>query len=219
MVVRDYDGWQRNAGRIKRGTAHSIIGVPLSRGGEVIGVFALSHADPQKVFPEWAEELMVAFAQLASIALDNALKMEVIERQSKAIRALEAPIIEVWSRVLVLPLVGALDSRRAAEIMNRLLAAIVEKRAGFAILDLTGTGDVDAPLAAHLLSLVRAVRLLGAEGIITGLRPAAAKAMVSLGIDLQDVTTLSSLRQGLDHCIERSRRGPGGGRSAGTPGR
>ena len=132
-------------------------------------------------------------------------KLDVIEQQQKVIRDLATPIIEVWDGVLTLPMMGVIDSTRAADVMENLLAAVVSKRARFAILDLTGVEIVDTKTASYLIELVRAIRLLGAEGIITGIRPTVAQTMVSLGLDLTGIATQANLRAGLRLCMLRIR--------------
>jgi len=133
-------------------------------------------------------------------------QLSLIARQEDAIRALAAPIIEVWDGVLTLPLIGVVDSQRAADTMGRLLEAIIQKKAGHTIIDLTGVEFIDTETAEHLLRLVLAAELLGARCIITGIRPAIAQTMVSIGIDLSRITTLASLRDGLVYCIEQTRK-------------
>ncbi|UQA60825.1 PAS domain-containing protein [Polyangium aurulentum] len=130
-------------------------------------------------------------------------KLSLIERQQEVIRNLETPVIQVWDKVVTLPMVGIVDSRRAGRVMDDLLAAVTRTQAQFAILDLTGVEIVDTSTAAHLIQLVQAVRLLGAEGIITGIRPNIAQTVVSLGLDMSRVTTLATLRDGLALCIRR----------------
>jgi rsbT co-antagonist protein RsbR len=130
-------------------------------------------------------------------------KLDLIERQQRAIREMLTPIIEVWDRVLTLPLVGLVDSVRTAEIMENLLQAVVRTRARFAVLDLTGVDVVDTGTASHVLGLIRAIRLLGAEGILTGIHPGIAHTIVSLGIDLRGLEVRASLREALEHCITR----------------
>lgn len=130
-------------------------------------------------------------------------RLDLIERQQQVIRDLSTPIIEVWDSVLTLPMVGVVDSRRAADVMDDLLAAIVDKRARFAILDLTGVEIVDTKTASYLIELIRAIRLLGAEGVITGIRPNVAQTMVSLGLDLSGIATVGNLRAGLKLCMRR----------------
>jgi rsbT co-antagonist protein RsbR len=130
-------------------------------------------------------------------------RLETIERQQEVIRNLETPIIEIWNQVITLPMVGVVDSARAGRVMDNLLAAVVRHAARYAILDLTGVDTVDTATASHLISLVRAIRLLGAEGIITGIRPTVAQTIVELGLDLSSIRTFSTLRDGLALCIDR----------------
>jgi rsbT co-antagonist protein RsbR len=137
-------------------------------------------------------------------------QLDLVQRQERVIRDLSTPIIEVWSRVLTVPMVGVIDSSRTAEVMDSLLEAVVRARARFAILDLTGVEAVDTKTAAYLIDLVRAIRLLGAEGIITGIRPTVAQTVVALGLDLGSIITLSNLRAGLRHCIQELSASRGG---------
>ncbi|UQA56838.1 STAS domain-containing protein [Polyangium aurulentum] len=130
-------------------------------------------------------------------------RLAIIERQQEVIRNLETPVIQLWEHVITLPMVGIVDSRRAARVMDDLLAAVVRTAARYAILDLTGVDTVDTATALHLIGLVRAIRLLGAEGIITGIRPTVAQTIVTLGLDLSSIITCGTLRDGLKLCIKR----------------
>lgn len=130
-------------------------------------------------------------------------KLALIERQQQVIRALGTPIIEVWDRVLTLPLLGVVDSVRVAEVLDSLLNQVSQKGCRFAILDLTAVEVVDTSTAAHLLRLIQALRLLGAEGIITGIQPGVAQTMVMLGMNIEGTVTLRSLRDGLKFCMAR----------------
>ncbi|UQA56430.1 STAS domain-containing protein [Polyangium aurulentum] len=132
-------------------------------------------------------------------------RLETIEQQQRVIRELSTPIIEVWDKVLALPLLGAIDSARAAAVMTSLLAEVVGKGAEFVLLDLTGVESVDTATASYMLDLIRAVRLLGAEGIITGIRPSVAQTMITLGVGLEGIVTHANLRQGLQDCLRRRR--------------
>lgn len=136
-------------------------------------------------------------------------KISLIARQQQVINALSTPIIEVWDKVLTLPLLGLFDSTRAAAMTEGLLAEVSQKGARYAILDLTGVEAVDAGTAAHLIKLIQALRLLGAEGIITGIQPVVARTMVALGLDLARITTLANLRDALRFCMVRSREEAG----------
>lgn len=133
-------------------------------------------------------------------------QLELVERQRQVIQQMGTPILQVWEGVLALPMIGVIDSTRTAEVMDSLLDAVVRERARFALLDLTGVEAVDTKAAAYLIELVRAIRLLGAEGIITGIRPSVAQTIVAIGVDLGEITTLSNLRAGLRHCIVRMRQ-------------
>lgn len=129
--------------------------------------------------------------------------IETMHQHELTIRELSTPIIQLWDHVLALPIVGTVDSKRTAEVMERLLAEIVRTRARYAILDLTGVDTVDTDAAGHLIALIRAIRLLGSEGIITGIHPNVANTMVALGFDLGGLVTLADLRSGLQHCMCR----------------
>ncbi|WP_437278245.1 STAS domain-containing protein [Sorangium sp. So ce375] len=144
------------------------------------------------------------------------VQLDQIAAQQKVIRDLSTPIIEVWDGVLTLPMVGTVDSVRTAEVMDSLLAQIVEKRARFAILDLTGVEVVDTRVASHLVQLITAIRLLGADGIVAGIKPTVAQTMVALGLDLTQLNTQRNLRAALNYAI-RAMTGAQGSSSAASP--
>lgn len=128
-------------------------------------------------------------------------KLAQITKQEEVIRTLSTPIIEVWEGVVALPMVGLVDSSRTAELMDALLQRIVETHAGFAILDLTGVDVVDTHVANNLIKLINAIKLLGAEGIVSGLKPNVAQTIVTLGVDLSRIVTTRNLRAALALCI------------------
>jgi rsbT co-antagonist protein RsbR len=132
-------------------------------------------------------------------------KVELIERQQEFIRVLATPIIEVWDGVLTMPIVGLIDTARTAEIMDSLLQAVTQTRARYAILDLTGVEVVDTGTASHLIKMIHAIRLLGAEGILTGIHPSIAQTVVALGVDLSHVAVFAKLRDALKHCLRAAR--------------
>ncbi|WP_434417313.1 STAS domain-containing protein [Nannocystis pusilla] len=105
--------------------------------------------------------------------------------------------------MITLPIVGLIDSVRTAEIMDNLLQTVARTRARFAILDLTGVEVVDTGTASHLIGMIQAIRLLGAEGILTGIHPVIAQTIVSLGVDLTRVGVHAKLRDALQYCITR----------------
>jgi rsbT co-antagonist protein RsbR len=136
-------------------------------------------------------------------------KLELIARQQQTIVTMATPIIQVWKGVLTLPIVGALDAARAADVMEQLLERIVATSAQAAIIDLTGVDSVDESTADHLLRIVRAIQLLGARAVITGIRPAVAQSIVALGVDLAALTPMANLEEGLKACWRWMAPAPG----------
>lgn len=122
---------------------------------------------------------------------------DVILRQTDEITEISTPVIEVWEGILALPIIGTLDSARTQVVMENLLQRIVETGSSIAILDISGVPAVDSLVAQHLIKTVSATRLMGAECIISGIRPEIAQTVVHLGIDLASVTTKSSLSSAL----------------------
>jgi len=146
--------------------------------GAVIGKFGISHDITEQRRREKEQEF-------------------VIDRQRQAITAMSTPIIEIWEGVLTMPLIGAMDSTRAAEIMDSLLRAISVRRADFNIIDLTGIEIIDTSTANNLLNLVRAAGLLGSTSLMSGISPSVSTTMVSLGIDVGPLRTFGTLRSAL----------------------
>jgi rsbT co-antagonist protein RsbR len=112
----------------------------------------------------------------------------------------------VWGDILVLPLIGTIDTARAQQIMENLLEAVVKARAAVVIIDITGVPVVDTKVANHLLKTVQATRLLGADAVLTGVSPHNAQTLVRLGVDLTKVSTKSSLQAGLKLAFELTRQ-------------
>ena len=126
---------------------------------------------------------------------------QVIERQRAEMLELSTPVVELWDKVLTLPLIGTLDSLRAQEVMENLLQAIVDREAEVVIVDITGVKTVDTQVAQHLLRTAAAVRLMGAQCIISGISPKIAQTMVQLGVDVGEVRTRSSIRNALTDAL------------------
>lgn len=124
-----------------------------------------------------------------------------VEQQRMTISALSTPIIDVWDGVVTLPLVGVIDTQRAVEMTERLLARIVESGARAVIIDLTGVEVVDTATADHLVRLTRAAGLLGARCYVTGIGPSIARTLVGMGVDLGGARTLRTLKEALRACI------------------
>jgi rsbT co-antagonist protein RsbR len=146
---------------------------------------------------EAKSELNRALAQQEAANRDLEAKLETIEMQQAAIRELSTPIIEVWAGVLCLPVVGVVDSQRSAEMTETLLETIIAKQARTAIVDITGIDVMDTKTADHFIKMARAVRLLGAECIVSGINPGIAQTLTHIGVDLTGVRTLRSLRDAL----------------------
>ncbi|MCK6591315.1 MAG: STAS domain-containing protein [Polyangiaceae bacterium] len=148
----------------------------------------------------------LATAQQRSAAYRKELeeKLATIEAQRAAIRELSTPIIEVWAGVLCMPIVGVMDSTRSADMMNALLHEVSEKGAEYVIIDVTGIEVMDTRTADQFIRTARAVQLLGAECVLTGINPRIAQTIVHMGLDLDAVTTLRSLRSALQLFISRT---------------
>lgn len=129
---------------------------------------------------------------------------EVIARQQQELMELSTPVVKLWDGVLALPLIGTLDSARTQVVMESLLQMIVETGAEVAIIDITGVPTVDTLVAQHLLKTVTAARLMGADCIISGIRPQIAQTIVHLGVDLLDVITKATLADAFRLALQRN---------------
>lgn len=127
----------------------------------------------------------------------------VIKRQQEELLELSTPVVKLWDGVLALPLIGTLDSQRSQTVMESLLQRIVDTGAEIAIIDITGVPTVDTLVAQHLLKTVTAIRLMGADAIISGVRPQIAQTIVHLGLDLGTLTTKASLADALKLALSR----------------
>jgi anti-anti-sigma regulatory factor len=153
-------------------------------------------------------ERQAAEAMRASDDKERALrevdqKLEIIERQRFAIQELSTPVLQLWTNVLAMPIIGVVDSRRSAEIMERLLSEITAKQSRFVILDITGVEIVDTKTADHFIKVIKAAELLGTRCILTGIRPAVAQTLVEIGVDLSSIITLRTLQDGLRECLRQ----------------
>jgi rsbT co-antagonist protein RsbR len=131
---------------------------------------------------------------------------EIIRQQRADMLELSTPVIKVWDKILTLPIIGTLDSRRAQMMMEALLQKIVETGSTIAILDITGVRTMDTLVANHLIKTVTAARLMGARCILTGVSPAIAQTMVQLGIDLTQITTRAQMSDGIKLALEMNGR-------------
>jgi rsbT co-antagonist protein RsbR len=141
----------------------------------------------------WAGSVLLDKLGLYTMEMFQKSREEVISRQQQELLELSTPVVSLWKDILALPLIGTLDSARTQVVMESLLQKIVETGAAIAIIDITGVPTVDTLVAQHLLKTVAAARLMGADCIISGIRPQIAQTIVHLGVDLSAVTTKATL--------------------------
>jgi rsbT co-antagonist protein RsbR len=160
--------------------------------------------DPEGLAEEiWKGTLLLDRLGLYTTEVAQQGREEVIARQQQEMLELSTPVVQLWEGVLALPLIGTLDSARTQIVMESLLEKIVDTGAGIAIIDITGVPTVDTLVAQHLLKTVAAARLMGAECIISGIRPQIAQTIVHLGVDLADVLTKATLQDALAIALDR----------------
>ena len=143
------------------------------------------------------------FGKVTRDLSERKLTEERIQQQAREIMDLSTPVMQVWQGVVVAPLIGSLDSQRTQQFMERLLNRIVETNSPMALVDIMGVPTIDTQTAQHLVETISAVRLLGSQVVLTGVRPAIAQTLVHLGVDLSDITTRSSLAAGLLVALDR----------------
>jgi rsbT co-antagonist protein RsbR len=166
----------------------------------------------------WCATLLLDRLGLYTTEVHQRAREEVIIRQQQEMMELSTPVVQMWERIVALPLIGTLDSNRTQTVMEALLQRIVETGAEIAIVDITGVPTVDTLTAQHLIKTITATRLMGAECVISGIRPQIAQTIVHLGVDLSGVVTKSSLAGAFQWALQRlnltvgaSRRAPGTG--------
>ena len=152
----------------------------------------------------WATTELLDKLGLHTVKAFQASREEVIGRQQIELLELSTPVVKLWDGILALPMIGTLDSARTQIVMESLLQKIVETESQIAIIDITGVPTVDTLVAQHLLKTVTALRLMGADCIISGVRPQIAQTIVHLGVDLQGVTTKANLADALALAFKRS---------------
>ncbi|MFC8426305.1 STAS domain-containing protein [Streptomyces sp. NPDC057236] len=164
-------------------------------------------AESDQASPEelraWSTTLSMLLGTLRLVAMQTVLSetQSLIDRQRLQLLEVATPVIKLWDGIVAVPLIGTLDSARSQGVMETLLNAVVEQHARFAILDITGVPTVDSLVAQHLMKTVAAARLMGAECVVSGIRPAIAQTIVHLGLDLGTVKTRASLADALGYCL------------------
>ena len=150
--------------------------------------------------------ISVIIDKLGLFTAESALaaREEIIGRQQAELLELSTPVVKLWDKVLARPLIGTLDSNRTQVVMESLLQAIVDTGSSVAIIDITGVPTVDTLVAQHLMKTVSAARLMGADCIISGIRPAIAQSMVHLGVSFTEIVTKATLADALRHAFART---------------
>ncbi|MGK3994844.1 PAS domain-containing protein [Sorangium sp. So ce1024] len=174
-----------------------------------------------------AEALEEQNRRLEGEIIERMRSEESLRAQNEAIRLMSAPVVQVWDNILALPLIGFIDDVRASRITETLLNEVVRTQARFAIMDLTGIESVDTATTKHLLDMMRAIKLLGTRGVVSGISPRIAATMTQLGAETQKLVTFGTLKDALRHAIGAATRAaaaplpragtPGGGAPAAAP--
>ncbi len=191
-VLRAVDGGELSARVPLRFSAAEPMAALATTVNAIIERLALVRHDTQRYERELEEQLAT------------------IEKQRAAIKELSTPMIEVWAGVLCVPIVGVIDSSRAAEMTSALLSTVVEKKVRFTIIDITGIDAMDTRATDHFLRMARSVRLLGAECVLSGINPNVARSIIHMGVELSGIQTYRSLRDALQHHVRRSTRNRAG---------
>jgi rsbT co-antagonist protein RsbR len=183
-------------------------------GETALAVFALKDAlsqvlDTDNAGPEVTRGLLALDRLIDKLGLFTfetyvRAREELITGQAEQLLELSTPVVKLWDGVVAVPLVGTLDSARAQVVMERLLQTLVDTGSAYAIIDITGVPAVDTQVAQHVLKTVMAARLMGAECVISGIRPQIAQTIVALGIEFGDIVTKSSLADALVHALRSS---------------
>ncbi|HWI39149.1 MAG TPA: STAS domain-containing protein [Burkholderiales bacterium] len=162
-------------------------------------------SDPEALAAElWSATVLLDKLGLYTTEIYQKSRESVIERQQTELLELSTPVVELWDDIVALPLVGTLDSNRTQIVMETLLQKIVQTSASIAIIDITGVPTVDTLVAQHLLKTVAATRLMGADCIISGIRPQIAQTIVHLGVNLGEVTTKATLADAFLVALKRT---------------
>jgi rsbT co-antagonist protein RsbR len=141
--------------------------------------------------------------KIAQLEVSIQEKIDIIEGQSMLLDQLSVPVIQIWESVLLMPLVGAIDSRRASQVLESLLEQIGRAGAEFVLIDITGVPMVDTAVASNLVRAVQAAQLLGCQSVMVGISAEIAQTLVGLGVDFSRITTRATLQLGLEHALER----------------
>jgi rsbT co-antagonist protein RsbR len=200
------------AERRRVGEAHARIGLPLNiyfagmnRFLEIFTRYLREHEKDDAVRFDTQESLAKLLHLDTAIVVDtyNYLVEDALTAQAKSLLEMSTPVTQIWNGILLLPIVGIIDSKRARDIMNATLDKIGETQARIFILDISGVGVVDTAVANHLIKITRATRLMGCECTISGVSPSIAQTIVDLGIDVGRIKTTSTMKDALADAFNR----------------
>ncbi len=206
-VNEDYVRYRREVGAV-----HARVGLGLSAYFSAMDVSLTLLADVVRdVVPETAEYLPALRAMTKMVHVDTSLVVEAYSRivqekiadQARSILEMSTPVTALWEDILMLPIVGIVDSRRAQDVMRSALTRIAETRSRVFIMDISGVSVIDTAVANHLIKVTKATRLMGCECLLSGLSPAIAQTIVELGIDVGDIQTRATLRDALEEAFRR----------------
>lgn len=192
--------------RVEQGATPSDVMSGFNVGIDTVSAFFREHFADDAAARGWWFESVYTISLNAAISISDAMIAERERRiaaQASQLRETSTPIIPIYEGIFVLPLVGSMDSHRAAQVIEMLLQRVSDTRAAVVIIDITGVPVVDTGVAHYLLQASRAVRLLGAEVILVGIGPDIAQTIVQLGIDLSDIVTQADLRLGMTYALAR----------------
>ncbi|AXF57344.1 STAS domain-containing protein [Salicibibacter kimchii] len=202
---------QSEAERLRR-FANRLIHYGLPLGTFIRSLHSLRRMLRNDLAAEYTEERMLEFEarldDLISNLVDEAAKMRenVINTQNHALKELSVPLIPVFNDISVMSLIGTIDTKRSQYIMENLLEGIVDHRSQVVLIDITGVPVVDTMVAHHIIKVYEAVRLVGAQCILVGIRPEIAQTIINLGIDLSNFSTTSTLQKGVEAALEITNR-------------
>lgn len=180
---------------------NAFLGVPMKIAGSAVGMIAL--ANKEGGYADADQRAVEALALAVIQALQSKRTERRLAMQAQEILEVSTPVLQIWEGIVVAPLIGTMDSERTRQFMERFLETIVSTNSSVALVDITGVPMVDTQTAQHIIDAISAARLLGAEVILTGVRPEIAQTLVHLGIDLSEVTTRSSLSAGIRVALQR----------------